>query len=265
MGVTREASVLAALVAASAPAAAQPGAAPQMSASDVLRDANAAAIAGDWPRVAALVEPLVGRPGLAAAEQAEAHRLAGLAGFFQQQRAAAERHFVAYLRTEPDARLDPALYPPDVVAFFNDVASRHAAELRAQRVRPPRRTWLLALVPPVAQFQNGEPGKGLVVGGLLVGMLATNLTTYAVLSSWCDQTSGAAGGGLACDRGGDHRHGARILKPINLAAGIGFVLTYAYGVWDGVSGYRQKTREYAIQPYVATSLNDKLIGIAGSF
>src|SRR5262245_42539088 len=82
---------------------------PEAATSDVLRDGNTAALAGDWPRVATLVDPLLGRR-LAAADLGEAHRLAGIAAFFQQRNDQAEAHFLAYLRIDLDGRLDPALY-----------------------------------------------------------------------------------------------------------------------------------------------------------
>src|SRR6185295_11388479 len=138
-----------------------------------------------------LVDPLL-RQQLPPGDLAEAHRLAGIAAFFAQRNTDAETHFLAYLRIDLDGRLDPALYPPEVVAFFNDVASRHAAELRALRNRPTR-SWYLTLVPPFGQFQNGERVKGYVVGGVLGTLLAVNLTTYALLRSWCEHTRGATG------------------------------------------------------------------------
>lgn len=244
-------------------ARAQPAATPTTS--ETLRTANAAALAGDWPRVIQLVGPLLLAADLAPAELGEGHRLAGIAVFFEQRRSDAEAHFLAYLRLDPDARLDPALYPPDVVAFFNDVASRHAAELRALR-RPFRHYFSLNFLPPAGQFQNGESTKAWVLGGVLVGLLATNLTTYAVLHTWCDQTSGPAGRGLDCNDGRhDHNRAASVLRPINLASGIGFLAAYVYGVYDGIRGYRRRSREMAIQPYVATTLDLKLFGIQASF
>src|SRR6185295_19835054 len=105
-----------------------------------------------------LVDPLL-RQQLPPGDLAEAHRLAGIAAFFAQRNTDAETHFLAYLRIDLDGRLDPALYPPDVVAFFNDVASRHAAELRAQRAALPKRSWWLTLLPPLGQRQNGDRTK----------------------------------------------------------------------------------------------------------
>jgi len=240
-------------------AAAQPGA----TTSEVLREGNTAALAGDWPRVTHLVDPLLGRR-LAAADLGEAHRLAGLAAFFQQRSDAAESHFLAYLRIDLDGRLDRSLYPPDVVAFFNDVASRHAAELRALRNRPTR-SWVLTLLPPFGQFQNDERTKGYVIGGVLGTLLIANLTTYALLRSWCEHTQGKKGGGLTCDDPTDHNRAAARISPYNIASGIGAIIVYVYGVYDGVQGYREHTREHAFQPFAAVSSDTSVVGISARF
>lgn len=260
--VIRVVALLAVLGAIATPAGAQ-----TLTTSEVLRAGNAAALAGDWPRLAQLVEPLFQRP-LASADLGEAHRLSGIAAFFQQRRDLAERHFVAYLRIDLEGRLDPALYPPDVVAFCNDVASRHAAELRALRARS-QRSRLMTLVPPFGQFQNGERTKGYVIGGVLGAFLIVNLGTYAYLRSRCEHTEGEGGGALTC---GDSPDGsksatgtARRLRPYNIASGVGAILTYAYGVYDGVKGYRRRSREHALQPFVTTSRDGAVLGVSGSF
>jgi hypothetical protein len=246
-----------------AAAHAEPGAAP----SDVLREGNAAALAGDWRRVAELVDPLL-RQQLPLTDLAEAHRLAGIAAFFAQRVADAERHFLAYLRSDLDGRLDPALYPPDVVAFFGDVASRHGAELRARHAPPKRRSWLYTLAPPFGQLQNDDRIKAYVIGGLLGALLITNLTTYAYLRSWCDHTDGPSGGGLTCSDGpGGHdgTQAAQRLRPINIASGIGFWVVYGFGVYDGIRGYRRVSREQTLQPYVSVSTDGQVLGVAGRF
>ncbi len=236
--------VVIALVIAST-ASAQPGLDP----ASALRDANAAATAGDWAKVAALAAPVTF--SASTVDRAEAFRLRGLAEFFQNQQAVAERDFVAYLRLDVDGHLDPALYPPEAINFFNDVRARHAAELR----RAPKRYAVLALLPPFAQFQNGERTKGWVITGLLGAFAATNVTTYFLLRAWCHDS------GDTCDASGkDHFTAAQHLEAINIAAGVGLILTYAYGVYDGVSGYR--ARSYL---YVAPETNGVVVGVAARF
>ena len=223
-----------------------------------LRAANDAAIAGDWARVEQLVTPLRAPSGvLSNVDRAEADRLAGLAAFFTERTGDAERDFVAYLKVDLDGHLDPALYPPEVVNFFNDVRARHASELHA--VKPaPKRYWPLALVPPFAQFQNGDRVKGIVIGSLLGAFVATNITTYLVLRSWCHNP-----GGTCDDSGKNHYQGAQSLSGWNTFAGVGLILTYAYGVWDGVRGYRRATHE--LVPYAIATDGGASVGMLGRF
>ncbi len=242
--------MLGALVAVAGTAAADPDLA--------LRAANDAAIAGDWPRVEALVEPLLAPSAqLSSVDRAEADRLAGLAAFFAQRTADAEREFVAYLKLDLDGHLDPALYPPEVVNFFNDVRARHASELHAAKPAP-KRYWPLALVPPFAQFQNGERVKGIVIGSLLGAFLAANVTTYLVLRAWCHNP-----GGTCDDAGKNHFQAARSLGAWNTVAGVGLIATYVYGVWDGVRGYRRTSHELA--PYAIAIDRGAGAGITGRF
>lgn len=208
-----------ALGVASVPAWAQapgepPLVAPSQSSSDVLRAGNVAATAGDWAAVAALVQPLLGGQ-LPPADLAEAHRLAGLAAFFAGARPDAEAHFLAYLRLDLDGQLDPALYPPEAITFFNDVKARNNAELRARRPKA-RRSWALTVVPYFAQAQNGERTKGIVVGTMLATFVAVNVTSFLVLRSWCTRVSGTGGSSLTCDNNqSDHYSSAPVVRGIN--------------------------------------------------
>ncbi len=248
--------VLAVLVVLAAQAAAQP-------ASDALRDGNAAATAGDWATVDKLVQPLLAQQ-LTSADLAEANRLAGLAAFFRGERPTAETHFLTYLRIDLDGVLDPTLYPPEAINYFNDVKAKHNAELRARR-KVSKRYWVLNLIPPAGQFQNGERMKGLLVGGILVAFAVGYGTSLGLLGSWCTRVEGEQGSSLTCDQDKDRGNIAGQLQTINLVSGVGFLLTYAYGVYDGVQGYRRKTREQRIQPFITNTTTESFIGVAGSF
>ena len=224
-----------------------------------LRDANAAAGVGDWVRVGEIVQPLL-RAQLPRADRAEAHRLAGLAAYFQQQPAAADAQFFEYLKLELDGRLDPALYPPDVVSFFESVKIKYGAELRKLRPKQTRRYKILNLLPPIGQFQNGQRTKAWVLTGTLGGLAIANGVSFLVLRSWCKRVMGDKGGSVVCD---DRESSASKLRAINIASGIGLIAAYVYGVYDGVSNFRR--RDERLQPFVSTSGEGTLIGVSGRF
>jgi hypothetical protein len=222
---------------------------PGLDPASALRDANAAAGIGDWARVTALTVPVMSSPGIP--DRAEAFRLHGLAAFFENRKDVAERDFVMYLRLDPDGHLDPALYPPEAITFFDDVRTRHGPELR----RPPKRYAVLTLLPPFAQFQNGDRTKGWIITGLLGAFAAANVTTYFVLRSWCH------GAGDTCDQSGaNHFSAAQRVEVVNVIAGVALIGTYLYGVYDGVANYHARS-----QLYVVPESGGATVGITGSF
>jgi hypothetical protein len=224
------------------PPAPAPAPEPPLAPDAALASAGTAATAGDWARVAELVAPLQRGLRLDAADRAEVHRLAGLAAFFLGRPADAERELLAYMKLDLDARLDPALVPPEAITFFEDVRARHGAELRALRPKP-KRYFILNLIPPAGQIQNGHKTKGIVIGAGLGTLLAANLTTYFVLRDWC------GGDHNLCEDGGSDRAArARTLRTVNIATGVAAATLYLYGVVDGVRHYRKKSRELHFEP-----------------
>ena len=230
-----------------------------------LREANAAATAGDWARVAAYVEPLLAQ-SLERTDLAEAHRLAGIAALYAQppRRDIAERHFLEYLRIDLDGQLDPSLYPPEVITFFSDVRARHAAELRARRPKT-KRYLVLNLLPPWGQFQNGERTKGIVLGSMLGVFLTANVASYLVLRSWCTKLNGMNGTSAGCDETTNRNDSAETLRRINITAGVGLIITYVYGVYDGVRGYGRTRREPTLMPYATSTNTSATLGVRLNF
>lgn len=252
------ATVVLVLMLLALPAAAQPG--------DVIVRLSAAADAVNakqWDRVVELIGNVPDDPGVTGADRGEAHRLLGIAEFHLARYDRAEAHFHAYLRIDLDGQLDIALHSPDVVRFFDDVKAKHAAELRA--LRPRTRRWaVLNLMPPAGQFQNRQPVKGWVMGGLGVALLGAHVGSYMMLDRWCndaDRTCEDDAGNSRADR-------ARTFKTVNTAAGVALIGLYVYGVYDGFRHYRRLQGSVVVTPVALTGpggTHGSGIGFTGAF
>jgi tetratricopeptide (TPR) repeat protein len=186
--------------------------------------------AGEHAEAAGILEPLFDDETLPRADRAETYRLYGLSLFFLGRRDEADAMLFEFLKLEPEARLDPALVPPDGIAFFEGVRSRHASELRAYRKKPKRRHVIVSFLPPFGQFQNDEDGKAWSFATIELLLLATHVTTYFILEDQCHED-------FTCDDTGN----ANTLKTVNLVSGVAFLATVAYGAYDGYSGFRRRS------------------------
>ena len=205
-------------------AAAQPSA----TRTSTLDAARSALDEGEFARAAELAgDALAGQ--LSSDQLAEAWRVRGLALFYAGRRDEAAPALLEYLKLDTDARLDPAFHTPEAVAFLEKVRTDNAAELARYREKPDQRRFVVALLPPFGQFQNKQPTKAWLLAGLEVSLLATNLTALALMSSWC----GADG---TCGSRTDDAKAARVVL---LASGWTLAAVIAYGVIDGVAGYRR--------------------------
>ncbi len=205
-----------------------------------LRDAITALQVGDYARAAELAGPIASRSvGVDKQDRAEAWRIYGLALFFLDRRGQAETALLEYLKLDVDAHLDPSLVPPEAIVFFEDIRSRHSAELRKYRPVPKTtaRTFLKNLLPPWGQFQNRHHGRGWFIGVSETVLLGVHLTSFFVLRSWCDSLTGTCVNGDV-----DHTSAARKLRTLNLVAGVALIGVYTYGVVDGLINYRRLRR-----------------------
>jgi hypothetical protein len=71
---------------------------------------------------------------------------------------------------------------------------------------------------------------------------------------------GDEGGSVVCD---DRESSASKLRVVNIASGVGLVIAYVYGVYDGVSNFRR--RDERVQPFVSATTESTLIGVSGRF
>lgn len=228
---TARAVAVAVAIAVTAPHAARAGGA------DDVQVAADALVRGDYAeaeRIAARV--VVAGATLAPAIRAEAWRVYGLALFFLGERDRAEAALLEYLKFDPDAVLDPAVVPPEAIRFFDDVRVEHAALLSRYRPRArPRRRWWLNWLPPAGQVQNGDRVKAWVLAGAGGALLTANVASYVWLRRLCDDRGDTCVDGSGRDRFDD----ARVLRGVNLGSAVGLAAWYAFGVIDGVWGYRR--------------------------
>jgi hypothetical protein len=171
--------------------------------------ATAAYDYGDMTQVVEATRPIVEGALPATPEQRlTALRLLGVGLYLTGRPTGAEAAFVELLRDSRRARLDPTTTRPEVVAFFEDVRRRHAAEIHeAARVRS-RHSIVWNFFPPLGQLKNGDTGRAWLFGGLEVASLATALTTRLILGSWHADHDEFPG----------HHDAAGLLKTINYAS-----------------------------------------------
>jgi hypothetical protein len=164
-----------------APAEGEPAtrSAPPANATQALDRAAAAYEFGDIQQMVDLSR-LVAEGALAGSDdqRADALRLLGIGLYLSGRHDGAERAFIELLKLRPRARLDPSITRPEVVAFFEEV----------KRQNRPKRTALLALLPPLGQFQNGDNRRGWVFLGLEAVTLSAAVTTRLWLFSNLEST-----------------------------------------------------------------------------
>ena len=170
----------------------------------------------------------------------------------------AGEHFRDYLFEEPKAKLDPALYRPELIAFFEKIRKQNAARLaliiqkknnrkantsgryRIVQLRVERHVYkhhrLVSLLPfGIAQFANREPVKGgLILGGELAA-LALNVTAYLVLVSM-QVKEGVQKGRFKTEDINE----ANRWQIVQFASFGVFAAIAVYGLIDGVISYRSE-------------------------
>jgi hypothetical protein len=151
---------------------------------------------GEYKLAAAALESALARP-LAPAERRRGRSFLVAGHFLLGDRARASDEARLLLQDDPAFRLDPNLFPPDVVAFFENARrampppppSRASVAPAAAKAEPPRpillpqrRPFVLALVPlGVGQFANGEPELGagfLIAEGVLFAVSGIALASF---------------------------------------------------------------------------------------
>jgi hypothetical protein len=160
-------------------------------------------------------------------DRAQALRYLGIGLFLTSRPEGAETAFFELLRLRPATRLDATTTRPDCVAFFEDVRRRHADEIRRAARSHPGKSFVLALLPPLGQFQDGHRARGITIGALEALSLGTAIATKLQLRAWSGPDQTFMG----------HVEAARTLRTVNVLSVAVLVLTVVLGIVDGVTNY----------------------------
>ena len=160
-------------------------------------------------------------------ERAQALRYLGIGLFLTGRQEGAETAFFDLLRLRPNTRLDPTNTRPDVVAFFENVRRRHAAEISEAASNRPGKSLALAFLPPLGQFQAGHKARGITIAALEVLSLGTAIATNLQLRAWDTPDHTFPG----------HQDSARTLKTMNWVSVGVLAATIVIGIVDGVASY----------------------------
>jgi hypothetical protein len=230
---------------------------------------------GEFGRAVEILGPLLyPEPRLQSGQKiVEAHRLLGVAYLFQKQDQEARKEFRKLLQIRPDYRLDPLLFPPEVVDFFNAVRREHGAELsslearrasaekrakedcenaRAEPVvvekRLLRNSYYVNFIPfGAGQFQNSQRSKGwaffagqVTLGAISLSAQIANLALYGLRPTRaCQYDLGRDCPSEYIDHRAENR--ARWLTRVQIGAGVLFFASVGWGIIDAISYYQPET------------------------
>ncbi|HTT70632.1 MAG TPA: tetratricopeptide repeat protein [Anaeromyxobacteraceae bacterium] len=238
---------------------------------------------------------LADHPDASGDEAIEAYRMLGIAEFKLNDPSQARAAFVSLLSLDPDQTLDPFLFEPKVVEFFDEVKKEHEpalAPLRERRraleeqkalaeeartrlltaeqarqgaptkvVRVEKRLYMFNWMPfGAGQFQNGQPTKGTVIAAAELVFAAANLGAILYHNQLAQDPSRRCSTVAAnCSRPPYTDSVRSDLSNVDLvkyvSAGLFWGL-YAYGVYDAHRFY---------VPRVETELSSREVGLKLSF
>jgi hypothetical protein len=192
-------------------------------------------------------------------ERAQALRYLGIGLFLTGRQEGAETAFFDLLRLRPRTRIDATTTRPDVVAFFEDVRRRHAAEINEAASNRPGKSLLLAFLPPLGQFQSGHKARGITIAALEVLSLGGAIATNVQLHAW-DKYPGHTFAPPRGQTGENHADAAKTLKTLNYVSVAVLAATVIVGIVDGVASYTAVDPEDTGGTSVADSIASVFVG-----
>lgn len=191
---------------------------------------------GDYKQAVTILNTVI-KKNLAKDEKEliECYKYLGAAYFYLDDLRLADASFRQLILLNPDFKLDPFLFPPSMVLFFDRIknevvikkSSNESESLDKGSLSCPHRYRLYINLLPfgVPQFANNQSAKGTSVLVLQLATLTANIFSYWQVNSMVDRY------GYVKDRHTADK--ANIYKTIQIGSLVAFSVIYIYSVIDG--------------------------------
>ncbi|MGC9043327.1 MAG: hypothetical protein ACP5KG_05660 [Myxococcota bacterium] len=163
-------------------------------------------------------------------ELIECYKYLGAAHFYLEDLKSSEANFRQLLLLKPDFRLDPFLFPPSMVLFFDkikkDMPKGGTTITNKSRLEGGKYELYINFLPfGLPQYAHNQKVKGSILLSLQLLSLTANIISYWQVHSMIDRY------GYVKDRTDADR--ANLLKTIQITSLITFGVVYLFSVSDG--------------------------------
>lgn len=164
-------------------------------------------------------------------ELIECYKYLGAAYFYIEDLKSSEANFRQLLLLKPDFKLDPFLFPPSMVLFFDrikkDISKNTTTIIDKSKPEKGQYDLYINLLPlGLPQYAHNQKLKGSIILALQLIALATNITSYWQVHSMIDRY------GYVKDQTEADR--ANLFKTIQITSLITFGGVYLYSISDGM-------------------------------
>jgi len=164
-------------------------------------------------------------------ELSECYKYLGAAYFYLEDLKSAEANFRQLLFLKPETVLDPFIFPPSMVLFFDRIKKDLPKSDKSIQTNEIQRDYhfdlYINLLPlGLPQYAHNQNLKGGILLALQVIALTTNISAYWQIHSMLDK--------YGYVKNQDDADMANLLKTVQITALITFCTAYIYSVADGM-------------------------------
>ncbi len=172
-------------------------------------------------------------------ELSECYKYLGAAYFYLENLRLAEANFRQLLLLRPDTKLDPFLFPPSMVLFFDKIKREipkvtKTADKELLQTKNEYSLYVNLLPFGIPQMANGHKIKGSLVLVTQILTLGINIFSYWQVQSMIDKY------GYVKDQ--ETANKANLFKTIQITSLITFGAIYLYSITDGIYYSTQSTK-----------------------